>query len=160
MPFKDGQGEIDINQPAGPVRFWRGLGQNEEEGTRYQDQLLYSDEPYSGLGLVGNGTYFSYSDDVSRSFGNGVLREFYIEPDAEGVTYSDLLRMRQEFRNAMNSGRFEYLSAREWRALETIVNNLGTFATFLGFDYINNTNNYLAEIVLQNRGKLRAKGVN
>lgn len=154
----DDQGNQKLVKDGKNMRFFRGLGQNQDEGLRYQIQLMYGEVPYSGLGLIGDGTYFTSRAETAETFGNGIVKEFFIDPDAVGVTYAELMQYRADMLAAINNKEFGDLSTAEYLVLKQITSNMGTLAAFLGFDYINGTGDSgLQEIVLQNRGKLKVK---
>lgn len=149
---------------AGQRVLYRALGETEEVGKKYAAQLMYSDDPYIGLGYIGNGTYFSATSEVSEAFGKYMSRA-YIDPNARGITVGELADVTygargtkgQDFLSLWKKSNKGY-SAADLEIMQQIVQDQGRLATYLGYDYIDALSGYMNEVVILNRKALVFRG--
>lgn len=132
--------------------MFRSMGMTEEQGKTYAKQLMEGDEPFAGLGFIGNGTYFSPDRQVAAQFGEFRVRA-YLDKSAKGIKPDDLLNKKYEFMDEWyklnKDADFELQDA-----MLKMTNDPGRLASYLGYDYIDSIGSYMNEIVVLNRTKL------
>jgi hypothetical protein len=134
----DRQGLDDLVETGG-VALFRG-----EKDWRYVEQFRSGDAPYSGRGILGNGTYFATSRGGAEPYSvadddgavlESTLLQIGLRPDARIVTSDQLAVLRRELaaRLGRERGFSDVDGPRDSNALFT---DDGRLAAALGFDAV------------------------
>lgn len=136
--------ELDRRVAAGWARVWRGFGEEGEGSVEYLRQFREGDQHYPGIGVFGNGTYFTSSvaegvryassaldvRDPDRPESYPALARAAIRPDARVVEWDpDLKQMSAPYRTG------SYASDQDGPRMD-VMHDLGRAAALLGFDVI------------------------
>jgi hypothetical protein len=152
-------GELEVEGRRAPLpvssTYYRGFTGSLERVEEYARQFREGEPPYAGLGFSGNGTYASLSAHVAADFGPRLQIELALAPDARGITRDALKRLQTRLEGRLEmEARSNPEDSDKNETLQAIVMDLGRLATFLGYDFIDNTASPLREIVILNRTKV------
>ncbi|GAA3027272.1 hypothetical protein [Streptosporangium longisporum] len=98
LPRIADEDELDDEVAAGGLEMWRGVGGNSRQDVEaFADQFRTGDEPFPGLGMYGNGTYFAPDAKMAHAFArgggskHGAVMRSVLRRDAKVIDYDDLL---------------------------------------------------------------------